>query len=63
MSEVTTIEHTLGFEAVALNKDKKWVPAIPEPYYGIRKECVCGRKFWTKEGYKAHYALEHILKY
>ena len=56
------------------NGKGQWVPAIPEPYFGIRKMCTycestlarpslnwCGRKFWTKEGYRAHYALKHIL--
>lgn len=43
------------------NADGNWVPAIPEPLYGMRKKCHCGRKFWTLEGYKGHYADEHIL--
>ena len=42
------------------NKKGEWVPAIPEPYYGIRKMCGCGKSFWTLEGYQAHYALKHI---
>ena len=51
--------------ALVKNKSGQWVQAIPEPYYHlIRKECYfpkCHRKFWTKEGYKAHAALKHIL--
>jgi hypothetical protein len=44
------------------NKRGEWVPAIEEPYYLIfRKKCRCGKKFWTRYGYKAHYALRHIL--
>ena len=44
------------------NKLGQWVPAIPLPFYFmIRKGCSCGRKFWTEEGYEAHYALKHIL--
>lgn len=56
------------------NKIGEWVPAIPEPYYSILKVCPhsdnspehpsldwCGEKFWTLEGYRAHYALKHIL--
>lgn len=50
----------------------EWVPAIPEPLYGLRKRCMaresfdfgtvpCKRKFWTKDGYRAHYALIHVL--
>jgi hypothetical protein len=43
------------------NKNGEWVPAIPEPYYGVRKTCDCGSKFWTYKGYQGHYALKHIL--
>lgn len=56
------------------NKKGQWVPAIPEPFYGLRKMCThsdntpshpslnyCGKKFWTLKAYRAHYALEHIL--
>jgi hypothetical protein len=40
----------------------RWVPAIPEPYpLLVRHRCSCGRKFWTREGYDAHYAFAHIL--
>lgn len=44
------------------NADGAWVPAVPLPYYGLRKRCSCGRRFWTMEGYQGHYALAHILK-
>ncbi len=43
------------------NKRGQWVPAIPLPFYGLRKHCHCGRKFWTMDGYRGHYALAHIL--
>ena len=43
------------------NARGEWVPAIPLPMKGIRSTCVCGRKFWTEEGYRSHYALDHIL--
>lgn len=43
------------------NSRGEYVPSIPLPYYGIRKECQCGKKFWTEKGYEGHYALEHIL--
>lgn len=43
------------------NKYGRWVPAVPEPFCGIRKECQCGRKFWRYESYRAHYALKHIM--
>ena len=48
-------------EPTTMNKKGEWVQAIPEPYYGFKKECKCGRRFWTKKGYRAHYALKHIL--
>lgn len=44
------------------NQDGQWVPAIPLPYHGLRKRCDCGRRFWTMEGYRGHYALAHILE-
>lgn len=43
------------------NKYGRWVPAICEPFFGLRKQCSCGRAFWTYEGYRGHYALKHIL--
>ena len=43
------------------NKRGEWVPAIPEPFYGLRHVCACGRKFWKKENYRAHYAYTHIV--
>lgn len=39
-----------------------WLPAIPMPMLGLRQGCSCGRRFWTRRGYEAHYALEHILE-
>ena len=43
------------------NSRGEWVPSIPLPFYGLRKRCCCGRKFWTVVGYQGHYALCHIL--
>lgn len=44
------------------NRRGEWVPSIPLPMYGLRKKCwVCGKKFWTEERYREHYALHHIL--
>jgi len=43
------------------NSRGEWVPAIPLPFFGLRKRCECGRKFWTADGYRGHYALKHIL--
>jgi hypothetical protein len=41
----------------------RWYPAIPLPLeVFFRKHCDCGRKFWTMEGYKGHYALQHIIR-
>jgi hypothetical protein len=45
----------------AQNSRGEWVPSIPLPFYGLRKGCSCGRKFWTMDGYQGHYALCHIL--
>lgn len=44
-----------------LNRRGEWVPAIPLPFYGMRKKCSCGAKFWTMDGYLGHYAVKHIL--
>jgi hypothetical protein len=43
------------------NYHGEWVPAIPGPFFGVRKVCRCGRKFWTMEGYEGHYAYAHVL--
>jgi hypothetical protein len=47
--------------ASAKNLRGRWVPAVPLPYYGIRKRCTCGRAYWTLAGYRGHYAYAHIL--
>lgn len=36
-----------------------WVPAIPVPYKGLRKRCVCGAKFWREQSYREHYVRAH----
>lgn len=34
----------------------------PLPFYAKTVHCAyCGKKFWRKYSYKAHYALEHIV--
>jgi hypothetical protein len=44
------------------NVQGKWVPAIPEPFpLFLGQRCSCGRFFWTREAYRGHYALTHIL--
>lgn len=43
------------------NSRGEWVPAIPLPYYGIKKRCTCGQSFWKYDNYLAHYALKHIV--
>ena len=43
------------------NTRGEWVPAIPQPLLGLRKRCSCGRRFWTLDGYRGHYAYAHIL--
>lgn len=52
----------------AQNKYGEWVPAIIEPYFvgwGLKKaQCwTCAEKpiFKTREQYRGHYALKHIL--
>jgi len=61
MNEIQKQERAEVNRVTTQNKYGEWVPAIPEPYYGIKKHCVCGEKFWTKRRYQEHYALEHIL--
>ena len=52
------------------NARRDWVPSIPVPFYrwlryqcihGFAGEGVCERKFWTLDGYRGHFALDHIL--
>ncbi len=45
------------------NNRGEWVPAIPLPLLGpgFRKGCSCGRRYWTIDGYRGHYALVHVL--
>jgi hypothetical protein len=48
--------------ALMRNSHGQWVPSIPVPLYlAVRKQCGCGRRFWTAAGYEGHYALEHIV--
>lgn len=53
----------MSTETRTQNARGEWVPAIPLPLFIAfgRKQCKCGRKFWTKEGYEGHYALAHVL--
>jgi hypothetical protein len=52
----------MASEGVSQVNDRgEWVPAIPLPLYGLRKQCHCGRKFWTLAGYRGHYVLAHVL--
>lgn len=52
---------TPQIEVKSLNKKGEWYPSIPLPYYGFRKHCHCGEKFWTEKRYEEHYALKHII--
>lgn len=55
-------KHEYSDNVSTQNKYGEWVPCIEEPYYlSIRKQCRCGSRFWTQEGYRAHVALVHIL--
>ena len=38
-----------------------WVEAIPLPFYGIRKRCECGRKFWRESDYRRHWRYENTM--
>jgi hypothetical protein len=49
------------WETTAQNARGEWVPSIPLPLFGLRKHCSCGRKFWTLDGYRGHFALDHVL--
>lgn len=41
------------------NQDGTWSEAIPLPFYGLRKGCYCGKKFWKEEKYRQHYRNTH----
>ena len=57
------VNDTHRFGISVKNSRGEWVPPIPLPYYLMfrRCRCSCGKKFWTMEGYKGHYAFRHIL--
>lgn len=41
------------------NADDTWSEAIPLPFFGLRKVCQCGKKFWKVNNYKRHYQKAH----
>jgi hypothetical protein len=41
------------------NPDRTWSQAIPLPFYGIKKQCQCGKSFWKEDNYRKHYRAEH----
>ena len=41
------------------NEDGTWSEAVPLPFYGLRKGCYCGKKFWKEENYRTHYLEQH----
>ena len=44
------------------NSRGEWVPSIPLPFFGTLVWCgSCKRRFWTRRGYRGHYALVHVL--
>ena len=44
------------------NSRGEWVPSIPLPFFGMLVWCgSCKRRFWTRRGYRGHYALVHVL--
>lgn len=57
---------------ISVQNDRgEWVPAIPEPYFlrdwlgrlrlQGRCRCDCGRVFRTRQRYREHAALVHVL--
>ncbi len=56
-----TVNRRMASGVTTRDDRDEWVPAIPLPFYGLRKGCSCGRKFWTSAGYRGHYALTHVL--
>ncbi len=36
-----------------------WTQSIPLPFYGLRKTCSCGKKFWKVSNYRSHYIDAH----
>lgn len=52
-------------ENMQQNEDGSWSAAIPLPFYGIKKRCVCGKSFWKESNYRTHYIDRHTdgLKY
>lgn len=41
------------------NPDGTWSEAVPLPFYGLKKKCICLRTFWREENYRKHYIAEH----
>ena len=41
------------------NADGTWSEAVPLPFYGLRKQCACGKKFWKEQSYHKHYVTKH----
>lgn len=39
--------------------DLTWSQAVPLPFYGLRKGCMCGRKFFKESSYRKHYKSQH----
>lgn len=52
-------------QAQTQNDRGEWVPAIPEPLFvgfRLRKcRCDCGEVRKSRESYREHYALAHVL--
>lgn len=41
------------------NEDGTWSQAVPLPFYGLRKGCDCGKKFWREDNFRKHYIKAH----
>jgi len=57
----------MSYGAYMIDKDGRYLPAIPEPYwkaswrtlFRLRPFC-CGHIFKSREEYDMHYVIEHI---
>lgn len=38
------------------------IPAAERVLLGLLRKCRCGARFWTRGGYRGHYALTHVLR-
>lgn len=46
-------------ENLQQDSDGLWRQSVPLPFYGVRKGCHCGKKFWKESNYESHYINAH----